>query len=108
MTRRASTIAVASANGMTPGTILRIGAGASAETVKVRAISGAGPYTLDVSPPTRWERLRMWLYRQWRRAVNPITRPVRGFWWSRCDKPGCWRPETGRGYCWKHAHLEDD
>lgn len=101
---------VADASWMAKGTILQVGAGAKAQTVRVRAIAGTGPFTVDVSPLTRWERLRMWAASYWRRMARPLQRRVRRWQMSRCDGPGCWR--TGvieerafEVYCPRHAWL---
>jgi hypothetical protein len=109
MQRTKSTLTVSSAAGMAKGTVLSVGAGATAELVKVRGVTGAGPYQVEIRRVTRWDRARWWLGARWRRLVRPVTRPVRQFRLSRCEADWCWRPETGRGWCWKHDDgLEDD
>ena len=96
---------VLSVSGMTKGDYLQVGAGAEVEIVKVHRISGTGPYTVDVSPLTRWDRLRTRLRQLRLRAPWPLRRRARDWWLTRCDVERCWRRETGDGYCAQHESL---
>jgi hypothetical protein len=88
-------------------TVIDLDAGSPCEDrVLVLACRGTGPYTLTVRPVHRWDRLRWWLRALWRRLVQPITKPVADWWWSRCDQPWCWREEID-GYCLRHIGLLD-